>query len=81
MTRLDVVDVQEEETLQDLVLSSVKKSGSTEEEIWDTFQKICQKKQVLPLYGQLVTALRNLKAAGKVYFRNGRTKERLLHKA
>ncbi len=48
----------EEETLHDIILSCITKTRTTaEDELWAKFQRVCRDKHIVPLWGQLRSAL------------------------
>lgn len=56
----------EDETLHDVVLACITKSGRNEEDLLADYQRRCIRKKIVPLYGQLKNALRLLLAEGKI---------------
>lgn len=59
----------EELTIQDIALQCVTLSGRNEEDIIADYERRCTRLRIFPLYGQLKTALVNLKRAGRIYFK------------
>jgi hypothetical protein len=55
-------------TIHDIALRCVTYAGRNEEDIVADFERRCRRLQILPLNGQLLTALRALMRAGKVRF-------------
>ena len=58
----------EELTIQDIVLKCVTLSGRNEQDILDDYERRCTKLRVVPLYGQLKTAIKSLLRDNKVRF-------------
>jgi hypothetical protein len=55
-----------EETIQDIVLSCVTYSGRNEDDLLADYERRCKKKKIVPLYGQVKTALKSLYRQGKI---------------
>lgn len=59
----------DELTIQDIALKCVTLSGRHENDIISDYERRCNRLKIVPLYGQLKTALQSLLKTGKVYFR------------
>jgi hypothetical protein len=59
----------EELTISDIALSCVTFSGRCEDDLIADYERRCRRLKIVPLYGQLKTALKSLFAAGKVRFK------------
>jgi len=68
-----------DETLLDIILACVLKSGINEDDLWAAYQRRCNRKQVVPLWGQLRTGLKFLHGQNKIFIRT-RAGHRLCHK-
>jgi hypothetical protein len=56
----------EEETIQDIVLACVTYTGRTEEDLLADYERRCKRKRIIPLIGQVKSALKALHKAGKI---------------
>ena len=55
------------ETITDIVLSCVPKCGRNEEDFWADYERRCRRLKVIPMEGQVRTALKSLHAEGAIY--------------
>ena len=56
----------DDETITDLVLACITYSGRTEDDLLADYDRRCKRKKILPLYGQVKTALKSLHKQGKI---------------
>jgi hypothetical protein len=59
-------DCADDETIDDVVLSCVTFTGKDEKTLENDYAYKCARKKIYCLYGQLVAALKRLRAAGKI---------------
>lgn len=74
-------EINESETpIQDIILDVIPQRGLTENELTERYCKQCDKLRILPLWGQLATALRALRKANKVEIITGKDDTRRVFK-
>lgn len=59
----------EDLTIPDIVLQCVTYAGRNEEDLIADYERRCKRLKIVPLYGQLKTALKRLHSEGKIYLK------------
>ena len=63
------------ETIEEIVAASLAKTvWRTVEQVWGKYQKLCERSQVMPLWGQFETAVRRMRKEGKIVVSQGKAK-------